>query len=88
MPHNLMILTKLEAEEDRIKLLSMLSSIRWEKQHSKILQARQQDTATWIFDLDAFKRWKAESQSCNLYSHGIRKSLIFTLPKNVVSGIF
>ncbi len=46
-----MILTKLEAEEDRIKLLSMLSSIRWEKQHSKILQARQQDTATWIFDL-------------------------------------
>lgn len=63
---------------ERLRLLSMLSSIHWEQQHSRILDMRHPGTGTWILTLEVFEQWKSamgtHNQRC-LWCHGIRKSI-------------
>ena len=62
---------------ERVRLLSMLSSIHWEQQHSRILDMRHPGTGTWILTQEVFEQWKSamgtHDQRC-LWCHGIRKS--------------
>lgn len=63
-------------ELERIKLLSLLSSIPWEQQQSRILDMRHPGTGTWILTQEVFEQWKStietDQQQC-LWCYGIRK---------------
>lgn len=67
------------AEENRIRLLSLLSAVQWEKQHLKILRLRSPNTGDWLFRTDVFKEWMMETTSCCVHCHGIRESFVLLL---------
>ena len=66
------------AESERIRLLSLLSSVQWRQQHSRILDMKYPGTGDWILTHDVFEQWKSAAathqQQC-LWCYGIRKSL-------------
>lgn len=72
------VLLTFPAEIERRRLLSLLSSIQWEQQHSRILDLRHPGTGTWILTKDIFERWTSaigtHQQPC-LWCYGIRKSV-------------
>ena len=65
------------AEAERIRLLSLLSSIQWKQQHHRILDMKYPGTGTWILTKDVFEQWKqaigAHGQQ-PLWCYGIRKT--------------
>ena len=77
------IYADITTEENRIRLLSMLSNIRWERHHAKALRAKHPRAGTWIFDSDSFKQWHQESKSCSLYVHGTRKCIFKAYPISI-----
>ena len=66
------------AEAERIRLLSLLSSIQWKQQHRRILDMKHPDTGTWILTEQIFERWKhtiGTYEQQPLWCFGIRKNL-------------
>lgn len=70
-------------EVERIRLLSLLSSIQWKQQQHRILDMKYPGTGTWILTKEIFEQWKTaigtHQQRC-LWCYGIRKS---ASPRNV-----
>lgn len=64
------------AEVERIRLLSLLSSIHWQQQHSRIFDMRHPGTGTWVLVQDVFEQWKSaiggHQRRC-LWCYGIRE---------------
>ena len=66
----------LVAEAERIRLLSLLSSIQWKQQHHRILDMKYPGTGTWILSKEVFYHWKnaiGTHQQQPLWCYGIRK---------------
>ena len=66
------------AETERIRLLSLLSSIQWKQQHHRILDMKYPGTGTWILGKDVFEQWrqaKGTHEQQPLWCYGIRKSV-------------
>ena len=66
------------AETERIRLLSLLSSVQWKQQHRRILDMKYPGTGTWILSKDVFEQWrqaKGTHEQQPLWCYGIRKSV-------------
>lgn len=61
-------------EAERLHLLSLLSTVQWEKQQTKLLAHRNGKTGLWILDTKEFKNWDLVPESSCLTCYGIRKS--------------
>ena len=71
------ILLTFAAEAERIRLLSLLSSIQWKQQHQRILDMKYPGTGTWILTKDIFEQWKqaiGPHVHQPLWCYGIRKT--------------
>ena len=58
-------------EAEQIRLISMLSSIQWEKQHDKLYRVRHKGTGEWIQHTQAYMEWKDKTRSSCLWVTGI-----------------
>ena len=68
----------LVAEAERIRLLSLLSSIQWKQQHHRIFDMKYPGTGTWILTKEIFEQWKnaiGTHQQQPLWCYGIRKNV-------------
>lgn len=81
---------KWASEIERIRLLSLLSSIHWEQQHSRILDIRHPGTGTWILTQEVFEMWKSalatHQQRC-LWCYGIPGSGKTILTASVINAL-
>ena len=66
------------AEAERIRLLSLLSSIQWKQEHHRILDMKYPGTGTWILTKEVFEQWKQAIGTNGqqlLWCYGIRKNV-------------
>lgn len=70
-PIIILLTANILAEANRLRMLNMLSSIRYDEKHRKLQRMRQEGTGLWLFKTNTFMEWSASTKSCCLYCYGM-----------------
>ncbi|SLM35735.1 P-loop containing nucleoside triphosphate hydrolase [Lasallia pustulata] len=84
---NRMQIEKERKEDERLRLLSTLSSTRPEKKHHRLQRLRHPQTGTWFTDSDEFRTWKSSPTSSCLRCDGIPGSGKTILASHVIDTL-